>query len=292
MRTFNETVTDYKTLSRDSSSANETLGKSLINRFIAKILVARDWTFNRSNFNDKSVVSQQAYPKPYNCWRVREIKITVGNLNYFPKEVTSREVWTNLNRTVVTSDSASKFFVEENEIELYPVPATATNDIIIYFQKLILSLSVADYTTGTVSVSAEGTAVVGVGTTFTAAMVGRFIKFTDDGYWYEISAFTDTTHITIKREARVAIAGGAFTIAEMIPLPFGFSDIPLWWTLAIYFQSIENPVQAREYERMYKEGLGELLRRDAKTTGQVLTKSDVESFIGLVDINKYPQDIS
>lgn len=292
MKTFNKTVTDYETLSRDNSSANTTLGKSLINIFIKKILIARDWTFNRGSFTDKSVASQQNYPLPYNCWRVREIKVEAGGLKYFPTEERSREVWTNLNRSVVTSDAAKKFWVEPDEIEIYPVPATADNDITIYFQKLILSLSVVDYTTGTVTISAGATAVVGSGTTFTAAMVGRFIKFTDDGYWYEISAFTNATNITIKREARTAIAGGAYTISELIPLPFGFSDIPLWWALAIYFQSIENAAQAREYERMYKDGLMELLRRDAKSTGNVLTKSDIESFIGLVDINDYPQDIS
>jgi len=292
VKTFNETVTDYTTLSRDNSTANSTLGKSLINIFIKKILIARDWTFNRGSFTDKSVAAQQNYPKSYNCWRIREIKVKVGNLYYFPKEVTSREVWTNLNRTVVTSDAASKFFVEPDHVEIYPVPATNDNDIISYFQKLILSLSATDYVTGTVSVSAGGTAVTGSGTTFTAAMVGRFIKFTDDGYWYEISAFTDTTHITIKREARVAISGGAYTISELIPLPFGFGDIPLWSALAMYFQSIEEPSQAREYQNMALKGLEELLRRDAKTTGNVLTKSDIESFIDLVDPNKYPQDIS
>lgn len=293
METFNSFVLDYKTLSRDDSSENETLGKSLINKFIKRVLVIRDWTFNRSSFTDKSVANQQNYPKPYNCWRVRSITIKVGTLRYHPTEVTSRKIWNQLNRTVVTSDAIQKFFVEKDHIEFYPVFATNDNDIIIHFQKLIKKLGVNDYDTGTVSVSVEDTAVTGVGTSWTSSMVGRYIQFEDDGYWYEILAVTDTTHLTIKREARIAVTEGDYKIAELIPLPFGFEDIPLWWALAIYFQQKEGGInQAREYERMAKEGLVELLRRDAKTTGQVLEKSDLEEVTGLVDPNKYPLDIS
>jgi len=42
---------------------------------------------------------------------------------------------------------------------------------------------------------------------------------------------------------------------------------------------------------MYKEGIVELGRRDAKTTGNVMTKES-ESEGGLLDINRWPQDIS
>ena len=59
------------------------------------------------------------------------------------------------------------------------------------------------YSAGTVSINIGDTTVVGSSTTFTAAMVGRYILL--DTIWYEITAFTDTTHITI---------GSAFSGAE------------------------------------------------------------------------------
>ena len=51
------------------------------------------------------------------------------------------------------------------------------------------------YTTGTIALNNGDTTVVGTGTTFTSGMVGQFIFLAD--YWYEITVFTDTTHITI-----------------------------------------------------------------------------------------------
>ena len=295
MKTFNTLVSDYQILSRDNSTANLALGKSLMNTFIAKVLIARDWVFNRSSYTDASVAGQQKYPKPYNCERVRSIKVNASSINYFPKEVTSREVWNNLNRTTTpaTSDAVVKYFIEADHIELYPVPATDDNEITIYFQKLIKTLSATDYETGTISVTTPyTTAVVGStspATAFVAAMVGRHIVPTDDGYAYEIESVESISAMTVKREIRMTLSGSAFKISELIPLPFGFQDIPLWFALSIYFQSKEGSIdQSREYERMAREGLVELLRRDVKSTGNVLTKQDTEELEGIIDINKYP----
>jgi hypothetical protein len=64
-----------------------------------------------------------------------------------------------------------------------------------------------DYTTGTVAVTATTGAVVGSGTTFTAAMVGRPFRATGHTKWYRISAFADTTHITIVNDTDDDTAG-------------------------------------------------------------------------------------
>lgn len=54
-----------------------------------------------------------------------------------------------------------------------------------------------NYTTGTVTVTTGTGAVVGSGTTFTAAMVGRGFQASGQTSWYQVSAYTDGTHITI-----------------------------------------------------------------------------------------------
>jgi len=51
------------------------------------------------------------------------------------------------------------------------------------------------YTGGSVAINDGDTTVVGTGTTFTSTMVGQYILLS--GIWYEITVFTDTTHITI-----------------------------------------------------------------------------------------------
>ena len=294
-KTFNQSVEDFTTLSRDSSTANETLGKSLINTFIGKILTSRDWVFNRSSYEDASVADQQSYPKPYNCAKIRSIKVNVSDVNYFPTEITDRNVWANLNRTEVSSDSAQYFFVETDAVELYPIPATAGNTITIYFQKLIKTLSATDYTTGEMSVTTPyTTAIVGSPGTiaWTSAMVGRWIVPTDDGYAYEISAVGHASSITTEREVRMSLTNSEYKITEMIPLPTGFQDLPLWASLSVYFQKKEGSVsQAREYERLYREGLERLLRTDSKSTGSVLSKSDLAGVEGIININDYPLDM-
>lgn len=57
--------------------------------------------------------------------------------------------------------------------------------------------TIADITTGTVSVSAAGTTVTGVGTAFAATDVGKFIQFQGSNNWYEVTARASTTSITI-----------------------------------------------------------------------------------------------
>lgn len=57
--------------------------------------------------------------------------------------------------------------------------------------------TVAPYTTGTLSTS--GTTVTGVGTTWTSAMVGRYLKVGTYTEYFLITAFTSATSLTIER---------------------------------------------------------------------------------------------
>lgn len=69
-----------------------------------------------------------------------------------------------------------------------------------------------DYTTGTVTVTATTGAVVGSGTTFTSAMVGKGFKADGHTTWYRVKTFTDTTNIVIeddKDDVDSAYTGGA-----------------------------------------------------------------------------------
>lgn len=70
------------------------------------------------------------------------------------------------------------------------------------------------YSTGTVTINNGDTTVVGSGTTWTSGMVGRFI-FLDDDY-YEITAFTDTTHLTIAQYVGDNLAGSTYVLATIV----------------------------------------------------------------------------
>jgi hypothetical protein len=73
----------------------------------------------------------------------------------------------------------------------------------------------APYSTGTVSVNASGTAVTGSGTTFTSAMVGRYIRFQGESEQYLITAFGGVTSLTIETYFGSSnLSGVTYTITD------------------------------------------------------------------------------
>jgi hypothetical protein len=71
-----------------------------------------------------------------------------------------------------------------------------------------------DYVTGTVTITATTGAVVGSGTTFTAAMVGRGFKAVGHSKWYRVKTYTDATHIVIENDSDDEVSaydGGALS---------------------------------------------------------------------------------
>lgn len=72
----------------------------------------------------------------------------------------------------------------------------------------------SSYTAGTVTVTTGTGAVVGVGTTFTAAMVGRGFLAAGQTIWSVVSAYTDATHITIQDDTPDAIAQAGATYSQ------------------------------------------------------------------------------
>ncbi len=68
------------------------------------------------------------------------------------------------------------------------------------------------YTTGTVEITVTTGAVVGAGTTFTSAMVGKPFKAAGHTSWYRVKTYTDATHIVIEDDSddlTSAYTGGA-----------------------------------------------------------------------------------
>lgn len=77
--------------------------------------------------------------------------------------------------------------------------------------------TIADYSTGTVSVSAQGTAVTGVGTTFTTTHGDGtyFIQFTQNQDYYRVSARGSNTTLTLETAYQgTAISGGTFILRK------------------------------------------------------------------------------
>ena len=86
-------------------------------------------------------------------------------------------------------------------------------DLLDYARKNVHGLNVVgtSYATGTVSIAATTGVVTGVGTTFTAGMVGGYLKATGHSAYYLVTAFTSTTVITVTDLDGVGYSGGVIT---------------------------------------------------------------------------------
>lgn len=309
MKSFSDIVSDYLTLSKDNSDSNKSLGKKLINYYLRKILIAQKWSFNQDSKELTSIANQQWLDLPSNCDRVIGIRVYTGSTYYTPREIVSHETWRKINRTTTSySDVAQFYWVDtaSQKLELYPIPSSNGNKVTVYFTKTIRDLSQDDVVSsagnycGTVTITENGIAVVGTGTAFSSAMVDKWLRLTDDGNWYQISQVTSATAMILSAYFNSGYFGGAgatnayFIVGERIPLPDGTEDALLWGALSEYYrQRGENISLAKEYERMFKEGFLDLIRRDAPTERNFLeSDQDLETYFGPINPNDYPRDLS
>ena len=93
-------------------------------------------------------------------------------------------------------------------------------DILSYGRKNVFGLNAVgtDYSTGTAAIAATTGVVTGTGTTFTAGMVGGFLRITGhptDKY-YLVTAFASTTSITVTDLGSTAYTGGALAATTYV----------------------------------------------------------------------------
>jgi hypothetical protein len=115
-----------------------------------------------------------------------------------------------------------------------------------------------------VSIANNGTAVVGSGTTWNASMVGSYLQISEtttdnggDGFWYEISAVVDTTHLTLTKpyEGTAIVAGSAtYIIGQTSVIPDAYDVGIVYRATALYWQNQNDLVRSKMYWLMYDGG--------------------------------------
>lgn len=194
--------------------------------------------------------------------RISSLFVTVGSYNYVPRESPDRATFDRLNLITVQSDIPYWWFNYDGRLGLYPRPTTATNLITINSKRLQKDLTVADYTTGTITTT-SGNTVTGSGTTWTAQMAGRWLQITDgngsvgDGYWYQILSVASATSLTLVKSyagTPLSAASANYTIAQCSQMPEQYQDLPIYGALRTYFTSVDpNPANAQLYGGMYEQ---------------------------------------
>lgn len=110
------------------------------------------------------------------------------------------------------------------------------------------------YDTGTLTTNGT-TALVGSGTTFTAAMVGRYIRINGDVMQYLIATFTDATHITITPAYRGASASAlTYEITcDRVALPSDFRAMYEAQTDLVVTPLLPSTIDDIKYQRKFNK---------------------------------------
>ena len=142
-----------------------------MNQFTLELIHKFPGIFTEQTFTGlQTFPSQQFYNLQANIRKINTVYINVGGssgFNWPVKECPTEQFWDNLNMTNnITSDIPQYFFFRNNQLGLYPRPASGYNPITITGQVEVTSISVADYTTGTITtapypLTLTGTLVIG-----------------------------------------------------------------------------------------------------------------------------------
>jgi hypothetical protein len=266
MLTYTSRRNLFGTLSSDSGAANLEVGDTLINEADREVINAKPWRFREKTLTKSTVASQQFYY--IGEGRVRNVTVTIGSTRYTPTEVTTIDDWDRLNQSTSTSDTPEYFFVSDGRIGFYPTPSTSTsNAITVNLFRGHKDLTIADYTTGTITTT-SGTTITGSGTTWTEKMAGRWLRITDsntantgDGEWYEISSVTSSTVLELASPyLGTAITAGSatYTIGQTSIIPGDFHMVSVHRAVEQYFSFIQPE---KERAALAKENYAEGLKR-------------------------------
>jgi len=239
------------TLSGDSSVNMLATFDTLHNQAIKEIVSMRPWPFRQKTWT-RSTLTSNVHQLPADCGKVVNITVTIGSTKYKPRRVKSREEWDRLTQsTNTTSNTPEAYFIFGDSYSFYPGPSSATsNAVTISGQRIAKDLSIADYTTGTITSIANGaTTVTGSGTSWTSKMAGRYIQIADsntantgDGQWYEISSVTSATVLELVAPyegSSISAGTAAYTIGQTSIIPEDFQMAPVHKVLQYYFEFIK-----------------------------------------------------
>lgn len=294
MKSLNQLSLDFLTFSNDPNAA--TLSKSLMNTAVHYVMSLEDWNFNKDSKTYTSTASQQDFTIPMNCAKVRYVEIYSGSLWYVPNEIKSGTLWRKLNYTPVYSDIPQFWYISNStqKVSIFPIITSAGNLVKVGFTKKLKDLSAADYTTGTVSAVANGTAITGAGATFTTSMIGRSLQVSGtntivDGMWFDIIDVPTAATLTVKQMIPAAITGATYTISELIPFMDGFENIALFWALDVYYKTREMPALSTYYEKMWTTMLEDMRGRDMRSADSLLRQ---QNKIPALDPNSFAWGLS
>lgn len=218
---------------------------------------------NQDTLTAATVAAQQYYYNPVGTVSVDSATITIGSVQYTLTPIYDQYTWNMLNAMQIQPTAIPQFiFPRKDDFGIWPIPQAAYT---ITFQRHFRdrNLLVADYTTGTVTVTSGDATVTGSGTTWTAGMAGRWFTISDtatpgEGYWYRIASVTNSTSLELETFWSAATAAGTtYRIGESPEIPEeGHAMLPMGTASDFYSGLRADPNKASWFDNMFWTGSG------------------------------------
>lgn len=268
MRSYTTLRNLYGKFTNNTTIENLAIGDGYINDSIRTIATKRTgkWTWLEAVKSIDTVSGQTRYQIPNPIRKVVSLSITVGSIIYNPTPIFDPNAWNRiLESDLGQSDVPLFYYIYDGVVDIQPIPSTSGKPITFRGRINLKDLSMPDYTAGTiVSIANGATAVVGSGTSWTADMVGRYIRITEtsvanggDNEWYEIGSYTSATSIGLLKpyQGTSIVAGSAtYTIGQMSPIPESYDILPVYRAAALYWVNAGDEKKSTQYWRLYDGG--------------------------------------
>jgi hypothetical protein len=183
-----------------------------------------------------TVANQQFYHLPPGVIQIDALTVTIGSVDYSLEPVESIEEWRRINGlTVNVTNIPSRYIARDRDFGIWPIPVEDDLIIRMDYTDQTGDLSADDYTTGTATVTQNSNVVTGAGTTWTAAMIGRWFYAADTKYWYKISGVNSSTELTLETVYEETTGSKNYTIGQTPDLPEEAHELIPWRAAALYF---------------------------------------------------------
>lgn len=300
-----ETFTSLQSGAADATQTETT--DTVVNTFLKKelnfayryMLAELDLYKTQTSGSQTTTSGTQYYNYPAGLVSLESVTVTIGSVVYNLIPIDSQASWNNLNSLTFQGTAIPKYFFPRTlDFGIWPIPQASTYTITYVYNPRFPDFANEDYTTGTVSLTNGSATVTGSGTTFTAAMVGRWFKANTDGTWYKITGFTSTTVLTINRTFEGTTAASlAYTIGESPQLPEEGHELLVFRAAQMYFiKKQSDPVKSTFWSNMFFTGDPTNTTRDLSVDAGFLglkKRYAARSSVGLIDrgVNKSPDHI-
>lgn len=258
---------------------NMNLGEKIMNAETRRLVSKMSDNLLHTTGTAQVVANQQVYELPNRMKKLRSVVFTIGSNTYYADKVPNRRAWDILNNstsTAYTSDYPEWYYIINRQILYWPTPSSGSAVITYDYDKKFIDSTIEDYTTGTIQTATYGsTTIVGSGTTWGSAMVGRYLKIEKsdtyandgDGDYYEINSISSTTQLDIVKtyEGHSISSGSAsYRIGEVSPLPDGFHEIPVYRGVEFYYSKVDQG-RSKYFRQLASDLEVELMAANAPT---------------------------